>query len=113
MNPNRIKQLLSLLVSFELIITPVMAQMMPQQTAPMMGPAPMGTTNTAQIVGNVLDLGVSIYSQIQRPRTSPQLASDMASFQSQQTPSPDKVFNAQNLMKIPGLGAYLSSATRL
>lgn len=98
MKQRKLAPILAVVMSLEMILTPV-AFAVPKQE-----------TSASDVLGGVLGIAGSIYEQIraQNIPPSPHVAGDMAALQQQQTPLPDKYFNAQKLSQIPGLGQYLA-----
>ena len=96
MKLKKLAPLLSLALSFELMVTPVMSY---------------AQTTTAEKFAGAIDATGRIWSMVnsmQRPTQSPQSMYDMQMLQQQQTPTQDKYFNLQKLSQIPGLGDYMA-----
>jgi len=104
MKLNPLARALSFLLSFELMVGPIIHSVHAQSSA---GSA----INTG---AEILSSGIGALGKIweatqgQNRGPSPQLAADMQQFMEQQKPQPDKYFNTQKLMMIPGLGNYLA-----
>ncbi len=101
---------LSILLSIELMVSPLVGFTAFGQTTP-----PPRKTSAAEVISTGLDIAGSIYNQVQGQRPNPaqanvnqQMAMDMGNLQGQMAPQPDKYFNLQRLSQIPGLSNYLS-----
>jgi hypothetical protein len=122
MKKNNLSSLITLSLSLEMILSPLPA--LADNTS---------KVNASQVMEG-LNFGMGLYNQVRgnnpnygdplngsmmpASQMPPQMASDMAELQKQQTPLPDKYFTLQNMQKIPGLMEYigvmngLTAATR-
>ncbi len=99
MKNKKLAPLLTLVMSFELMIAPVAANAQTTNSS--------GTNNTLNIINSAMSTLGQGYNQMSNSRASV----DMASLQQQQTPIPDGTFNANKLLsKLPGLGDYLAKS---
>ena len=88
-------RLLAVVISFELIVTPVISNV-------------ASGANTADIIGAGLSSIGTIWNQLNQGKQPPQMTFDMQQLKQQQNPQPDKYFTAQKLFQIPGLANYLA-----
>lgn len=101
---------LALVISFELISGPIV-EMVQAQDSKSGGSAGEAINSGAEILSSGISALGKIWDATQARQNmgvSPQVAGDMQQLQEQQKPQPDKYFNAQKLMMIPGLGNYLA-----
>ena len=103
MKRNKLSTAMALSISLELILSPL--------------PAMAQNSNGDKIMSGItqgLNLGMDMYNTVRGGpqqgggQMSPQMATDMAALQKQQTPANDKYFTYDNLSKIPGLMEYLT-----
>lgn len=84
-----LSKILALTICLEMIISPVAA--------------------VAQVnLLSIINMAGGIANQLNGAPQSQQFSSDISSIQQQQTPGPDKYFNLQSMMAIPGLQEYLA-----
>lgn len=114
MKQKKLSSIFAITLSLEMMLSPlypVFAQDTPPPTTP---PARSGSiaSNAEGINAVIQGLGTIWTAAVQRanpnPGMSSQMAGDMNELQGQQTVQPDKFFNPQKLMQIPGLGNYLA-----
>jgi hypothetical protein len=112
MKERKLASLLALTMSFQMMVSPVLAVAQEEGGGKARRSSNGATTatNVAAGVGAVIQSIGQIYSEVkgQQPQFNPQLAGDMQKLQGQMSPQPDKHFNAQKLMQIPGLANYLA-----
>lgn len=102
-------RILSLLICLELIAGPIIGVVRAEEAKKSSSAGEM-INSGAEILSSGIDALGKIWqaTQGQNMGPSPQVAGDMQQLQEQQKPQPDKFFNAQKLMMIPGLGNYLA-----
>lgn len=106
---------LSILLSFELIASPLIpSYAMAEEHIPKEDKKPEESNFNKVMEGTsaVLKAAGDAYNSVMSAQNlnspNPALANDLRALQQQMTPIPDKYFNAQKLMQIPGLGNYLA-----
>lgn len=117
MNKRKLSSLLAVSLSLELMVSPIIPHVHAQPT----NRGSDAETKAAKVINSTAEaIGVSIQAagQIWREVNpaagnpyagmTPQMAGDMQKFKEQMTPQPDKYFNPQKLMQIPGLANYLA-----
>jgi hypothetical protein len=109
MKRTKLGPLLAVTLSLELMLAPII----PAVHADAELPAP--TTNKSKssvaetVNASINAVGTIMNSVIQAGSPmSPQMAGDMVKLRDQLTPQPDKYFNPQKLLQIPGLANYLA-----
>lgn len=99
MKQRKLAPLLAVTISLEMILTPVAFAQNKEKK-----------TGVNEVVHGLLGAASGLYEKF-RPQNQgmhPQVAQDLAAFNKQQQPLPDKYFNGQKLSQIPGLGQYLA-----
>jgi hypothetical protein len=121
MRHTKLSRVLALGLSLEMVLSPALAlaETTTTPSPPLTPPTVNRRTNdaiggAAEAVGLGLGLAGHVWDNAMRMANpqgqaqNPQLAADMQKLREQMTPQPDKYFNAQKLMQIPGLGNYLA-----
>lgn len=110
MKQKRLASFLSLAMSLELMMSPLIPVARAQDDAPARSSS--NKPSTAAILNTAITTIGQVYNTVtQNGNNNPlmqQMNSDMAQLQSQQTPQPDKFFNLQKLGMIPGLSKYVA-----
>lgn len=114
MKQKKLSSIFAITLSLEMMLSPLYpayAQGTPPTAAPPSSSLSSVATNAEGINTVIQGLGNIWSAAVVRGnlnQMNPQMAGDMAELQSQQTVQPDKYFNPQKLMQIPGLGNYLA-----
>lgn len=110
MKQKKLSSLLAVTLSLELMVSPLITAAHAQSSQPSSG------SNTAQNINQGIQAMGTLWNTVNQARMNQgmqgamnsQMAGDMAKLKDQQTTQPDKYFNAQKLMQVPGLGEYLA-----
>jgi hypothetical protein len=102
MKQPRLASALSLTISLQLMLSPLAVANSGQQQA--------NRPTVNSVINQTLNVAGQVYQAYSGGGQGggPQFQTDMAKLQQQQTPLPDKFFNPQKMMKIPGLAEYLA-----
>ncbi len=100
MKKSKLSTMLALTIAFQMVLAPVAIAQSSESTA----------DKIFNYASQGLNMGMGAYNSIRGGAGSmpAYMAQDMAGFQKQQTPLPDKFFTMQNMAKIPGLQEYIA-----
>lgn len=101
MKQKRLAKLLTLAMSFDLMVSPLIPVVRAETSKP----------STAQKLNSVINTIGQVYSQVSQQagnQNMSQMNNDMSQLQSQRVAQPDKYFNFQKLAQIPGLQQYIA-----
>lgn len=110
MKQRKLASFLAVTLSLDLMVAPIIpvAKADPEkQAAKLVNTTAEGVAVTLQAVGQIWGQ-IRQGMNVNQNSMTPQLAGDMNQLKGQQTPQPDKYFNTQKLMQIPGLANYLA-----
>ncbi len=114
MRNRKLSSFLAMALSLEMVLSPVIAVAQDTPTTP---PPRRNVNDGINSAAETIGLGIGLAGQVwdnamraNQPaaQQNPQLAADMQKLREQMTPQPDKYFNPQKLLQIPGLGNYLA-----